>query len=324
MNTVEEMLQAFREFQIVVRGRAPGGVDSYIRHVRKYVEYLEGIGEEITSASQADIENWIKDLFYKHALANSSRATMLSGVRQFYVFLVRSGVLSGSPAAKVPSPKLAKLSAKKFTIEELQAIFSGPDETTELGLRDKAFLMLLYGAGPRVSEIGAVRLKDLSFTGKTVTVTFFGKGAKERTLKLLADPTAAIRTLYELRVVAGNAQDGARLQEGAEGFLFTSLTRDEARRGLPLSRAGLNEILKKYAGRVGIAKEDAFVHKMRSTFASDLYDITRDPLIVAAKMGHEDVKTTMRYIEISESALNSAVIPGARWKEIRRFDGWDK
>ena len=307
MNDLKDMLDAFREFTVIVRGRSPQGADTYIRHVKRFARWLEERDEEITSASQKDIEDWLKELFYRHNLVNSSRASMLSAIKQFYSFLVRERVLSGSPAARVPSPDFRPKSARKFTTEELVGIFSGPDGT-EVGIRDKAILMLLYGAGPRVSEIANLQLGRLSFTARTLTVTFLGKGAKERTVKLLYEPAQAIRAWYELRVASG---------AGPGDPLFTSLTKARARRGFKLSLVSMGAVLKKYARRVGIADADAFVHKMRSTFASDLYDITRDILAVAAKMGHEDVKTTMKYIEISETALNQAVITSGRWRQLK-------
>ena len=307
-NEFDRIISDYYDYMVVVRGRSKKGVNTYIRFVGRFVDWLHGRNEEIFSASRSDIEDWLKELFYKQNLVNCSRASMLSALKSFYEYLVRAGYLSGSPAAAVPSPKFSAKAARKFTTEELQLIFNGQDTVSLSGLRDKALLMLMYGAGPRVSEIADLELGRLSFTAKTCTATFLGKGAKERTVKLLDEPTAALKTWYDVRVAS---------KAGQSDFVFISLAGNERRSVPKLSVGALNAILKKYSARVGIPDPDAFVHKMRATFATDLYDQSVGIMEIAAKMGHNDIKTTMRYIEISERALNAAVISNKRWKELR-------
>ena len=307
-NELDQIIDDYYDYTVVVRGRSKKGVNSYIGFVRRFSDWLHERDEEIFSASRSDIEDWLKELFYKQSLVNCSRASMLSALKSFYEFLMRAGYLSGSPAAEVPSPKFHAKAARKFTTEELQLIFAGPDAATLPGLRDRALLVLMYGAGPRVSEISNLELGRLSFTAKTCTVTFLGKGTKERTVKLLDEPTSALKTWYDIRVAS---------KAGQNDFVFISLAGNERRSVPKLSVGALNAILKKYSGRVGIPDPDAFVHKMRSTFATDLYDQGVGVMEIAAKMGHNDIKTTMRYIEISERALNAAVISNKRWKELK-------
>ncbi len=308
---LDSELTAYSEYCTILRGRSRATVSAYIWNVRKFSEFLNARGDEIFSATRADVEDWLKSLFFDRHNSNSSRAVKLAAVRDFYAWLVRERYLSASPCQDIPSPKFAQHSARKFSTEELRQIFAAPDLSTEIGIRDLAVLMVLYGAGPRVSEIASLTLRQMQFTAETCTLTFFGKGAKERTVKLERVPTAAIRNWWQIRVAASKMDEP----------LFTSLTRDRGRRGYGITKESINAILKKYAVRFGIPDADAFVHKMRSTFASDLYDQIKDPLVVAAKMGHEDVKTTMRYIENSQTALNSGKISNARWRELTKQEG---
>ena len=310
MSELEAWFKSFDEYLTAVRGYSRASSVMYIRHVRRLNSWLAARGDELTSASESDIEAFMKSLFFDSALKNSSRANVLSGVKSFYAWLVHEKVLSGSPAEKVPSPKFQKPSARKFTAEELRLILSGPNVSTVRGVRDRAVLMLLYGSGPRVSEVSGLTLGSLSFTAKTTVVKFVGKGAKQRTLKLTAAPTVALFEWYAVRLAAG---------AGPSDPLFVPLIGKNYRHGeQALGNKGINAVLKLYARLVGIVDVEAFVHKMRATFAADLYDITKDILVVGAKMGHDDVTTTQGYIEISETALNGAVIPNTRWKELMR------
>ncbi len=304
----KSMLLEWRDFLVGIRGLSQETARGYLRHIESFSRWLSERGDEVTSASESDIEAWLKDL-WRSGKKSSSRASMLAPIKNFYDFLVRAGVMSGSPAARVPYPKVDDTSARKFSAEELRVIFSGPDAETLQGIRDRAMLMFMYGAGPRVSEIRKLAMSDCLFTAQTCIVTLDGKGAKERTLKLLAAPTAALKTWHDVR-----------MSQGAESEhpVFISLTRNEGREVPELSAESINKVLKKFAADAGVAGADAFVHKVRSTFATDLYDEIKDIMVVAAKMGHTDVKTTMKYIVISETALNGGVISNRRWRALTK------
>lgn len=309
---MNELLKAYSEFLIAVCGLSKNTVDSYARTVMSYADWLSARGEEFTSASQSDIEDWLKSLFYQGHFKNSSRASKLSALKSFYSWLVHSGVLAGSPAERVPTPKFKPGSAHKFSPEELNLLFSGPDASNVAGIRDRALLMLLYGTGPRAFEATGLNLGQLQFTRETCTVMYFGKGAKERTVKLLKHPTRALFAWYSVRIA-----DGA----GSADALFTAIHRDKKRHGQRLSEKALNDILKKYAVKIGMKDIEAFIHKMRSTFASDLYDETKDIMLVAAKLGHNNLDSVKQYVEISETALKKGVIGNGRWKELLKGGG---
>jgi len=323
LSDLDSMKAAYGDFLVKLRGLSVNSAKSYLRHIDNYSKFLAARGEEVTSASRADVEDWLKHEFMR-GLKSSSRAVMLTGVASFYDFLVRERVLSGSPAADVPGPKLPKGSPKKFGTEALQLLFSGPDVATVAGIRDMALLKLMYGAGPRVSEICRLNMSDIHFTAKTATVLFHGKGAKDRSIKLLADPTSSLLAWRDLRISLSPSPPVGEGRVGVPGVplgpdspFFISLAMNEARAVPRMSGDSINNVLKRYAALVGIADPDVFVHKMRSTFATDLYDLTTDIMLVAAKMGHSDVNVTQGYITISETALRKGVITNQRWKELR-------
>lgn len=310
LKNLEEQLAGYSDFLVKIRGRSPKSARSYLRHVENFARYLHSMGEEVESASRQDIESWLKHEFMR-GMKPGSRAAMLTGVKGFYLFLVREGVMSGSPASQVPGPKLPKHSAQKFTTEELRMIFAGPDVSTIPGIRDMALLTFMYGAGPRADEICRLSMGDLSFTAQTCTVLLHGKGAKERTVKLLAAPALAMKAWYDVRV---SMSSGAGITPDDPVFISLAAHSSEDMR---LSNKAVNAVLKKYTGMIGMSDPEAFVHKMRSTFATDLYDLTKDIMLVAAKMGHTTIETTQRYIVISETALHAGVITNQRWNQLR-------
>ena len=116
----------------------------------------------------------------------TSVARMLSSVRSFHRFLLRDGVTDRDPATGVAQPKLPRQLPHPLTVDETRRLLEAPDPATPAGLRDRAILELLYGAGLRISELTALDVDDLDLEEGAVRV--LGKGGKEREV-----PARAVR-----------------------------------------------------------------------------------------------------------------------------------
>ena len=251
----------------------------------------------------------MKNLFFHgRNMKNSSRASKLSAIKSFFAFLLYDGAISSNedPAARIPSPKVTKVMPQKFSTAQLSAIFAAPDLIKPEGIRDIAILKTLYGIGPRVSEIKNVTLDDIRHAGNDLLIYIHGKGAKERVVRLRSRAADAVRQWLVIR---------DKFAAPGERALFVSFR--PPRPGTKMSEVSFNAILKKYAAAVGIKDERVFVHKLRSTFATDLYDSGEVGLIeISILMGHESIETTRDYIAISEKFLRKAAISNKRWKEL--------
>jgi len=324
---MRQYIKPWVEHEKIHKGRQPSGVERYRRTVEMFIDWLEGNGISLEPGkiSRSDIDAFMKWLFYqKGNIRNSSRANKLAAVRSFFRFLVYIGVIHDDPTEGVPTPRFSPRLPQKFTTEELRYIFSMPDTNSEMGIRDLAMLMTLYGAGLRVSELCSLRMGDVIDNGGYIRLNILGKGGKSRTVTLRTNPSRVLRQWLTIRMAQGAGLDDSvfvRLHGGnLEG----------------LSPVAVNNVLKKYASKVGIRSSDAFVHKLRATFATDLYDAGRDRcpycghavekvdiFEIMHLMGHSDPKTTMRYIAISEKVLRKTAIPDRRWRELLegRADG---
>ncbi len=320
MASLESCLQDWREHCIVQRGQRDRGVDQYERSIREFFRWLEKKGFPVDPEQVARdyITEWQRSLFYDSKnVSNRTRASKLSALKSFFGFLTYSGVIGFSPADGIPSPKIRPGLAKKFSTEDLRKIFSGPDLKTERGVRDLAILKTLYATGARVSELTGIDLDDIHDTGGYIRIDIVeGKGGVSRTLTLRRSPSATLRHWLLIRANIATDHDA----------LFVSLIKARPTR---LTTRTILDIIKKYAVLVGMDSADAFCHKMRSTFATDLYDSGHDKCPrcghaiqyiglpeLAVMMGHKDVKTTMGYIAISERTLRKTAIPDRRFNEI--------
>ena len=316
---MSDCIARFTDNLIVYRGMQPSTASRYITHVRQFETWFGSRGVEGGASpidvTQADIEGWLKYLYFELSNQNATRAAKLAAIKKFFAYLVYDGLIdnNNNPAALIPTPKFSKTMPLVFSTQQLQGIFSAPDETTPRGIRDKAILTVLYGTGPRVNEIRNLNLADLQFSGSGAHLHYKKtKGVKQRIVRLgEIDPLQRWLAIREAHVNAGDPD--------AATAVFVSLKMG-SKPGSRLSTVSFNNILKNYAALVKIKNDRVFVHKMRATMATDLYDAGVGLIEISYMLGHESVDTTQRYIARSETALKKTSITRKRWNELKRRD----
>ena len=311
---IPALLPSFEEYLRVMLGRRPGTIDRYLSTLNAFSAWLssKGYSTDPRKVGRPEVEAWMKDLYYHQGnLANITRATKLSAIKCFWRYLAYTGLIDEDPMELIPAPKIKRPMPKKFTTAQLRKLFSAPDLSTPMGIRDLAILKLMYGSGPRADEIRRLNIDDIQLDGSTAYIHYTDtKGGKERYVRLRSNPTRALLRWLTVREEV--------VKDPQERSLFVSMASNMPPRRL--STVGYNRILKRYAELVGISDERVFVHRMRTTFATDLYDLGFGIKEISILMGHNSVKTTERYIAISETALKKTSIPDRRWRELERLD----
>lgn len=325
---MESLIFSWMEFLSIQKGQRPNTVRQYEKIVRDFFAWtrVDDLPPLRPHEINADIvQEWMKYLFYdRENMSNQSRASKLSALRSFFSWLKYAGKIAADPTAGIPSPKVQDTLPQKFSIEDLRRIFAAPARNTIMGLRDLAMLKTMYAAGPRVSELINLDINHIIDTGGYIRLEIInGKGGKSRTVTMRNNPSRALREWLHIR----------RGIETDDPALFVRLKGKPTKR---LSTKSAENILKKYARRIGIDDAEIFVHKMRATFATDLYDSGNDqcphcrrqinyvgPVEVAMLLGHEasDLATVMRYIAISDRVLRKTAIPDRRFNEIENEGG---
>lgn len=317
---LDSLIDDWREHCLIQRGQQPRGVMHYETIIRSFFAWMKSKGFEVEPEQVArdHVTTWQRALFMEMGnMSNNTRGTKLYALKSFFGYLKYAGLIDFDPTGEVQAPKVQDKLAQKFSTEELRLIFAAPDRSTPRGVRDLAILKTLYAAGPRVAELAALDLNHIHDSGGYIRLELLrGKGGKSRTVTLRTRASKSLREWLTLRSQYPTDDDA----------VFIALQGDDYNR---LSIRSLQVILKKYSSLVGIPKADAFCHKMRSTFASDLYDSGNDRcprcrtpihyvglLEVQSIMGHQDPKTTQRYIAISDRVLKKTAIPDRRFKEI--------
>jgi site-specific recombinase XerD len=308
------------EFLFIQKGHQARGVEQYAKIVRGFFAWLPSAGYpgDPRGVTRDMIDAWQRALFFDMGnVSNRSRASKLSALRSFFSWMKYDERRGDDPTKGIPTPRIQQSLPQKFSTEELRLLFAAPDQSTLMGLRDLAILKTLYAAGPRVSELVNLDLNHVTDTGGYIRLQFRGaKGNKDRTITLRRNPSKALREWIVAR--QGMETEHLALFVRLKGKVHTRLSTDSAQ-----------DILSKYARIVGIDDAEVFAHKMRSTFASDLYDSGDeccprcgakinhvDLLTVSIALNHADPKTTVPYIAVSDRHLRRTAIPDKRYSEI--------
>lgn len=237
----------------------------------------------------------------------------LSSLRSFFDYLFKAERISGNIAALVSLPKLHEKPILHLIGPEIERLLSVASDGAELTTgqqhfhqhtrkRDYAILMLFLGTGIRVSECVGIDLTDLDFTNNAVLVT--RKGGNQVILYYPQEVADALQAYLEERKQIKTAD---KVDENA---LFLSLQRRR------ISQRAVQLMVKKYCAVAVPLKKRMSPHKLRSTYATQLYHETEDIYLVADALGHADVNTTRRhYAAMSDQRRREAAqnvhLPGS-------------
>ncbi len=222
---------------------------------------------------------------YDKGLSKTSVARALAGVRSFYRWLAREGVVEQNPAKLVATPKLAKKLPRVPTIEEMNFVIDGAmPEVAAFPERDRLMLELLYGCGIRNSELTGINLDDIRLSAKAILIR--GKGKKERYVPFGDSVRSALAAyLPERQKILAEAN------KHSSALLIN-------RRGGRLTTRSVGRIIKKIAVAKGLSP-DVHPHTLRHAFGTHMLEEGADLRAIQELLGHERLATTQRYTQLS-------------------------
>ena len=284
---IEHLLDQFLNYLTVERGLSLNTLDSYSRDINKYLYFLitKGI-KDIGKTSDLTIISFVSTL-KKQGLSNRSVARNLSAIKMFYKYLTEDHHITSNPTLNIDTPKRETKLPQILSIEEVDLLLQAPDKSTLLGLRDAAFLELLYATGLRASEIISLSLNNLNLEAGYLIA--YGKGSKER---LIPIGEVAQNTIGDY-LKKGRP---TLLKNKSSHYLFPT------RSGKSITRQGFWKLIKKYALSAGI-KKNITPHTLRHSFASHLLERGADLRSVQMMLGHVDISTTQIYTHVTTERL---------------------
>jgi integrase/recombinase XerD len=290
----KQELDLYLQFVKLEKGLAVNSVVSYKNDLERYFTFLTSEKKlgDLSGVTLSHIEDFLNFLVDQELLSASSLARNISSIRGFHEFAVVEGLTKANPAELVELPKKASKLPEVLDREEIEAILSTPDLTTNTGIRDQAILETLYGTGMRVSELTGLEQDRLIFEIGFIRV--IGKGNKERLVPVGEIAQDAISHYTEhVRPLFFNPEKAYK----AKNKVFLSM------RGSALSRMSIWNIVQKAAEKAEIQK-NVYPHIFRHSFATHLLEGGADLRAVQEMLGHSSILTTEIYTHVDRSFLH--------------------
>ena len=289
--TSSNLIRKYQRYLKLEKGYSPNTLDAYIRDVDKLLKFLSDEEKTPQEAKLEDIENFaaaVCDL----GIGARSLARILSGVRQFYRFLVLDGYMEADPTELLESPKQPQHLPEVLSTAEVDMLERAIDLLKWEGHRNRAIIEVLFSCGLCVSELTHLKLSNLYREEQFVRV--MGKGSKERLVPI------SPKALQELDYWFAD-RNQMKIKEGEEDYVFLN------RRGAHLTRTMILIMIKNYARDAGI-KKTISPHTLRHSFATALLEGGANLRSIQAMLGHESIGTTEIYTHIDTTTLREEIL----------------
>lgn len=271
-----------------------------LREFARWYRAARGSDPDWVRVGRDDLRLYLRQLG-RRELGAGTVSLHFSALRTFYRWLLREGLVEGSPARGLRLPKLKKALPRFVAEPDIPRLLAAPLKEWEMArasadgpgkaagvmfLRDAAILEVLYSCGLRISEACGLKVEGVDVAGRRVRV--MGKGKKERDVPVGEPALRALQAYWEAR--------GHPTEPGQPAFLgggegISAVTPAEVQRRLKryLAAAGMDPALTP--------------HKLRHSFATHLLDHGADLRSVQEMLGHARLQTTEVYTHVSAARL---------------------
>lgn len=294
-----EALEDFGNYLRLERGLSENTVSSYVSDVALFFDYLSSVEGGSAPERPEDCDRYCVSSYLAgrlDTLSSRSQARVLTSIRTFFSFMMEEGRCDENPCELIDTPKPQKKLPVVLSVEEVGRMISSVDLTDPLGHRNKAILEVMYGCGLRVSEAVSIRVTDIFADEQFIRV--IGKGDKQRLVPIGECALSAIRYyMPDRQRILGSCKTAMKDTD----VLFLN------RRGKPMTRVMVFNIVREAASRAGIAK-DISPHTLRHSFATHLIENGADLRAVQQMLGHESIMTTEIYTHVETSKWQKTIL----------------
>lgn len=263
------------------KNASPHTVRAYGDDLHQFLAYARAeLGREIAPAA---VDHLLIRSFLAHlharGLKKSSSARKLAGLRTFFRWLCREGVLIRNPARALLSPRTERRMPTHLEEGEVATLLDLPGDGI-VAVRGRALLELLYATGLRCAELVSLDLSEVDLEGRLVRVV--GKGQKERVVPFGSQARTAVRAWLPVRESLSPDSDA----------LFVN------QKGGRLTDRSVRSLVTRRVRQVAIARKVS-PHTLRHSFATHLLERGADLRTIQELLGHTSLSTTQRYTHVN-------------------------
>ncbi|MGQ4878347.1 site-specific tyrosine recombinase XerD [Billgrantia sp. LNSP4103-1] len=282
------LIETFLDALWLERGASEHTLAAYRRDLEAWAARLAESGDTLLMPAETLLPTWL-DERRAGGYQLRSNARLLSSLRGFYRWALAEGRIERDPLAEVRLPRVRPNLPDTLEEDEVERLLAAPDLATDIGLRDRAMLEVLYGCGLRVSELVGLSVDAVNLRQGVVRVR--GKGDKDRLVPLGEE---AVHWL-------------SRYLRSGRGALMSDVTRPAlfpGRGDQCMTRQTFWHRIKAHARTAGISRPLS-PHTLRHAFATHLLNHGANLRVVQLLLGHSDLSTTQIYTHVAQARLEA-------------------
>lgn len=282
---MQQALDAFLRHLDRERNASPHTIRAYATDLSQFLDHLR---EELGRLPQPrEVDHLLIRAFlarlHRAGLKRASAARKLAGLRTFFRYLCREGLLERNPARALIAPRGERRIPPHLEEREVKALLDFPAEGFQR-LRARAILELLYATGVRCAELVGLDLAEIDLDSRMIRV--LGKGKKERVVPFGGRAQDALRAYLPARMGIHPRTDA----------VFVNA------RGGRLTDRSIRSAMRKRLKEIALARRIS-PHTLRHSFATHLLERGADLRAIQELLGHASLSTTQRYTHVNAKLL---------------------
>jgi integrase/recombinase XerC len=279
-------IKAFLDYLVFEKKYSPNTLLAYGTDLEAFLAYCQEsfLRDDIENLDYSHIRHWIVNLV-DCGVSNRSVNRKMSALRSFYLFLMKSKVISENPMKHHKPLKMAKRVSVPFNQREIEDVLEMMREREDfISVRNSLIVELLYSTGIRRAELIELKTSDVDLSGSLIKV--LGKRNKERFIPLLNSLRPSIEKYNLLRETH---------QPKGSYFFITE-------KGEKIYPTLVYRLINDYFSEVS-SKVKKSPHTLRHSFATHLLNEGADLNSVKELLGHSSLASTQVYTHNSLSEL---------------------
>ena len=285
-------IKGFLSYLKIEKGLSENSCLAYQQDVLKLKDFSAPLHLNADQLNYDNLKEFIA-LLYDLGLSARTQARIISGIKQFFGYLMLEQAITQDPSELLEQPKIGRKLPEVLSLEEIDALLNAIDVSKPEGHRNRAIIETLYSCGIRVSELVNLKRSDLFFEEGFIRV--IGKGNKERLVPVSPSVEKEISWYVE------HQRCHLSIEKGDEQIVFLN------RRGKRLTRVMIFTIIKQLSERIGLTKNIS-PHTFRHSFATHLLEGGANLRAIQEMLGHESITTTEIYTHMDQRFLRDAIL----------------
>lgn len=261
-----------------LKAYSPNTIRTYRNEFTQLLQYLNN-STQVDSLSTEQLRAYFLHCVNDLKLSENTLHSRINAVKFYFEQVLGREKLF----VEIPRPKKRVILPNVLAISQVERLFSQLEN-----LKHKTMLYLAYSAGLRVSEVVNLKVRDIHSERMVINIKG-AKGKKDRTVALSQGILELLRKYY----IAYRPQD----------WLFEGQYPDS-----PYSTRSLQQIFRRAKTAAGILQDVTF-HSLRHSYATHLHEAGTDLKLIQELLGHNDIKTTLRYTHVSNRTLENIKSP---------------